>query len=104
GTPQMPSPRHSLPALRPSGLRWFPLHRRSNSSGIIRSMRSCTGFSGFCLTVLLAALPAPGQTPPKLQALIITGQNGHDWRAVTPVLRKALEDTGRFEVRVTEEF
>jgi hypothetical protein len=42
--------------------------------------------------------------PPKIQVLIITGQNGHDWRSVTPELRKALEDTGRFEVRVTEEF
>jgi len=42
--------------------------------------------------------------PPKLQALIITGQNGHDWRATTPVLKQALEETGRFEVRVTEEF
>ncbi len=42
----------------------------------------------------------------KLQALIITGQNtpGHDWRGTTPVLRKLLEDTGKFEVRVTEEF
>lgn len=40
----------------------------------------------------------------KIQTLIITGQNGHDWRGVTPFLRKALEDTGRFEVRVTEEF
>lgn len=48
---------------------------------------------------------APAQQPPaKLQALIITGQNGHDWRGTTPVLRKLLEDTGRFEVRVTEEF
>jgi len=56
---------------------------------------------------LSAALAAAGfaQTPPpKLQALIITGQNGHDWRATTPVLRKLLEETGRFEVRVTEEF
>ena len=42
--------------------------------------------------------------PAKLQALIITGQNGHDWKGTTPLLRKALEDTGRFEVRVTEEF
>lgn len=42
--------------------------------------------------------------PAKIQALIITGQNGHDWRATTPVLRKLLEDTGKFEVRVTEEF
>jgi hypothetical protein len=50
---------------------------------------------------------APAQTPkPKLQALIITGQNtpSHDWRTTTPVLRKLLEDTGRFEVRVMEEF
>jgi len=44
--------------------------------------------------------------PPKLQALIITGQNfgPHDWRTTTPVLKQALEDTGRFEVRVDEEF
>lgn len=41
---------------------------------------------------------------PKIQTLIITGQNGHDWRGTTPLLRKILEDTGRFEVRVTEEF
>ncbi|HYW46517.1 MAG TPA: ThuA domain-containing protein [Bryobacteraceae bacterium] len=34
----------------------------------------------------------------------MTGQNGHDWRATTPVLRTLLEQTGRFEVRVTEEF
>ena len=48
---------------------------------------------------------APAQAPPaKIQALIITGQNGHDWRATTPVLRKLLEDSGRFEVRVTEEY
>lgn len=67
----------------------------------MRSMRllRCAG-----LIVLLAGGPAAfGQTP-KLQALIITGQNNHDWRATTPVLRKLLEETGRFEVRVTEDF
>ncbi len=53
-------------------------------------------------TAAMAQQPPPG--PPKIQALIITGQNGHDWRGTTPVLRKALEDTGKFEVRVTEEF
>jgi uncharacterized protein len=46
----------------------------------------------------------PSQGPAKLQTLIITGQNGHDWFGTTPILRKMLEDTGRFEVRVTEEF
>jgi len=62
--------------------------------------------------LLLAIVPVfaqspaarPAAQPAKLQALIITGQNGHDWRATTPILRKVLEDTGRFEVRVTEEF
>ena len=52
----------------------------------------------------MLALAAFAQTPAKLQVLIITGQNGHDWRSTTPVLRKVLEDTGRFDVRVTEDF
>jgi type 1 glutamine amidotransferase len=62
----------------------------------------------FLLLLLLgAACSALAQAPqPKLQALIITGQNvpGHDWRGTTPVLRKLLEESGRFEVRVVEEF
>jgi hypothetical protein len=56
------------------------------------------------LIVCLVGVVAAQQTPPKIQALIITGQNGHDWRATTPLLRKQLEDTGKFEVRVVEEF
>lgn len=59
------------------------------------------------LLLLLSGVAFPQTTPSqpkKLQALIVTGQNGHDWRGVTPFLRKALEDTGLFEVRVTEEF
>jgi uncharacterized protein len=52
-------------------------------------------------TISLVTAQAP---PAKIQALIVTGQNGHDWRGTTPVLRKLLEDTGRFEVRVTEEY
>ena len=67
-------------------------------------MRSCTNLLRLPLAFLLASSAVVAQAPPKLQALIVTGQNGHDWRAVTPVLRKTLEDTGRFEVRVTEEF
>jgi type 1 glutamine amidotransferase len=58
-----------------------------------------------CAFLLVAVSLAPAQAPkPKLQALIIAGQNNHDWRATTPVLRELLEDTGIFEVRVTEEF
>lgn len=58
-------------------------------------------------TIAVSILSAQGKAPAgpaKLQALIITGQNGHDWRGTTPVLKQALEETGRFEVRVTEEF
>jgi type 1 glutamine amidotransferase len=51
-----------------------------------------------------ARLPhgTPGnRTDGKLRVLILTGKNNHDWRATTPVLRKMLEDTGRFIVHVT---
>jgi len=37
---------------------------------------------------------------PKLKALIIDGQNAHDWKSTTPVLKKILEETGLFEVDV----
>ena len=63
--------------------------------------RLCLGIA--CAFLLGTAWLAPAQAP-KLQVLIITGQNGHDWRATTPVLRKLLEGTNRFEVRITEEF
>ena len=49
------------------------------------------------------AAPAAPAAPPKLQVLILTGQNGHNWKGTTPILRKILEDTNKFEVRVTEE-
>jgi type 1 glutamine amidotransferase len=67
--------------------------------GSVRLLTLCALAAG-CL-----AVPAAAQAPPKLQALIITGQHaGHNWRFTTPLLRQFLEDTGRFEVRVTEEF
>ncbi len=35
-----------------------------------------------------------------LKALIVDGQNNHDWKATTPVLKKLLEETGLFTVDV----
>src|SRR5215831_19989514 len=60
---------------------------------------------------LLAALPqvaAAQNTLPLfkknlLRVLILSGRNNHDWRSTTPALRKALLDTGKFDVRVNEE-
>jgi hypothetical protein len=41
--------------------------------------------------------------PGAIRALILSGQNNHDWRATTPLLRTLLLKTGRFDVRVNEE-
>ena len=35
-----------------------------------------------------------------LKALIVDGQNNHNWRETTPVLKRDLEETGRFTVDV----
>lgn len=48
--------------------------------------------------MLLASLDAFGG-PPRI--LLLTGQNNHDWRATTPVLKQILETDGRFVVDVT---
>jgi hypothetical protein len=55
-------------------------------------------------SLAVAQQPAPAPAPPKISVLIVTGQNGHNWRGTTPLLRKILEDTQKFDVRVTEEF
>lgn len=36
----------------------------------------------------------------KLRALIVDGQNNHDWKSTTTLLREALESSGRFTVDV----
>ncbi len=54
-------------------------------------------------TGALFAQPSPPPDPSKVQVLILTGQNVHDWRGTTPVLKQQLESTGRFEVRIIEE-
>jgi type 1 glutamine amidotransferase len=52
----------------------------------------------------LFAQPSPPPDPSKIQVLILTGQNVHDWRGTTPILKQILESTKKFEVRVNEEF
>jgi uncharacterized protein len=45
-------------------------------------------------------LAAVAVAAPPYKALIIDGQNGHDWKATTPVLKKLIEETGLFAVDV----
>src|SRR5689334_7364722 len=41
------------------------------------------------------------QAQNKIKVIIIDGQNNHDWRETTPVVKKTLEDCGRFTVAVS---
>ncbi len=59
------------------------------------------------LSLLLACLPLwpqPSALPKKIQVLIITGRDDHDWRGATPLMRQYLDAAGVFETRITEEF
>ena len=56
---------------------------------------------------LIAAAAARAQVakgPRKIQVLIITGRDDHDWRGATPLMRQYLDAAGIFETRVAEEF
>ena len=52
-------------------------------------------FSGFSFS----SLTEP-PTARSMKALIVTGQNNHDWKTSTPILKQILEDTGLFKVEV----
>ena len=54
--------------------------------------------TALCLVVLL--FMAGRLRAESIKVLIVDGQNNHDWKATTPVLRKALESSGRFAVDV----
>lgn len=55
--------------------------------------------SFLCGLILLGSAVTLSAAEP-LKLLIIDGQNNHDWKATTPVLKSALEKTGRFTVDV----
>ena len=52
------------------------------------------------LALLGAAAIAARAADEKIKVLVIDGQNNHNWQQTTPVLKKTLEDTGRFAVDV----
>jgi hypothetical protein len=65
------------------------------TAGAVAALASFAGLAG----------PAPcvdAKAPAKkIRVVIVDGQNNHDWRATTPLLKKILEDTGRFTVDVS---
>lgn len=68
-------------------------------------------FGSFALAAALLFWPSPGpaagpQAPAlekPIRVLILSGQNNHDWKATTPKLVAILKESGRLDVRVTEE-
>lgn len=65
-------------------------------------MRRHLGLSIIALTCWLAVSTQghADDASGKIRVVLIDGQNNHNWRATTPVLKKALEDSGRFTVDV----
>jgi len=60
-----------------------------------------TRFRWLLAGLVLAALTVSASAETKkLKALIIDGQNNHNWKATTPVVKKILEDSGLFQVDV----
>ncbi len=49
---------------------------------------------------LLLSAPVHAASDRKIQVLIVDGQNNHDWKGTTPVLKQALDSAGIFAVEV----
>jgi type 1 glutamine amidotransferase len=57
--------------------------------------------AAFTLVLALAGLAGGRESRPEpIRVLIVDGHNNHNWKATTPVLKKALEETGLFKVDV----
>ena len=55
---------------------------------------------GVVVLAVWFVLAAAAMAAPPRKALIVDGQNGHDWKGTTPVLKKLIEKTGLFAVDV----
>jgi type 1 glutamine amidotransferase len=60
---------------------------------------------GTLAVLAAAALPALAADKPsdKIRVILIDGQNNHNWRATTPLMKKELESCGRFIVDVASD-
>jgi type 1 glutamine amidotransferase len=64
---------------------------------------SCLALSAFIAASLGRSPVAADDKKPerKINVILIDGQNNHNWRATTPLMKKELEDSGRFNVSVS---
>jgi type 1 glutamine amidotransferase len=54
-----------------------------------------------CLALFAACIATPAAAADKLKALIVDGQNNHNWKSTTPLLKRALEESDLFTVDVS---
>jgi type 1 glutamine amidotransferase len=59
------------------------------------------GILAFASTITDPARADDKKAGDKIKVILIDGQNNHNWRATTPQLKKALEQSGRFTVDVS---
>ena len=59
-----------------------------------------TRFMLICFAAVSLMISQTTDAADKLKLLIIDGQNNHNWKATTPILKQFLTETGRFEVSV----
>src|SRR5580765_1173866 len=63
-------------------------------------MRTFLSWSLFALAFL--GLAAVGQAQDKkIRVVLVDGQNNHQWPLTTPIMKKALEDSGKFTVEIS---
>ncbi len=58
-------------------------------------------FFGLPLVLFTGVSASAQEAQNKIRVILIDGQNNHDWRTTTPIMKKALEDCGRFTVDVS---
>ena len=63
-------------------------------------MKRSTFIRTLAAALVLPALVSCSQAADKIRVLIIDGQNNHDWKSTTPVLKQILEHSGKFAVDV----
>ncbi len=66
---------------------------------MLKYLRLATLASLVALAGLLSFTAAQGAN--KVRVLLVDGQNNHKWKETTPLLKRILEDSGRFTVDVT---
>jgi type 1 glutamine amidotransferase len=57
---------------------------------------------GLVSPALIGRAGAEDRPAAPLRTLLLTGGEGHDWKVTAPILRRILDDTGRFDLRVSE--